>query len=241
MSSLATCVAAPEARRLCEQYQREVAYIPNGIGTEYLPDAVGAQPILARHGLSSGNFLLFVAGRIEPTKGAHLAIEAVNQLPGDIPLLVVGDDSHMPSYGQRLRELAGPRVRFEPLIENRATLFGLMSATRCLIFPSSLEAMSMVLLEAVAMGTPLVCSDIPENREVLQDDATYFESENALALARQLAWVLAHREASQRMSARACERIRSEYAWDTIVERYIQAYEKVCNNHVQSTVRLHRS
>lgn len=101
---------------------------------------------------------------------------------------------------------------------------------QCLIFPSLVEAMSMVLLEAASIGTPIVCSDIVENRHVLCDEAVYFESENVASLAQQLEWVLDHREDISLVGRRTRERIQVEYSWDTIAARYAQLYREVHQN-----------
>jgi glycosyltransferase involved in cell wall biosynthesis len=92
-SNLPTSVSKKDAQLLSEKYNRKIEYIPNGVGIEYEPDNVASRRILQKHGLIPGEYLIFVAGRIIPTKGCHLAIDAVNQLEADFPLLIVGDES----------------------------------------------------------------------------------------------------------------------------------------------------
>jgi glycosyltransferase involved in cell wall biosynthesis len=88
-SSAITSVSEKDAKALSARYHKKVFYIPNGVGADFKPDKRGAGLLLASLGLSPKNYLIFVAGRIEPTKGAHLAIEAINRLERGIPLLVV--------------------------------------------------------------------------------------------------------------------------------------------------------
>jgi len=236
-STVATAVSEKDARDLGARFGREVAYIPNGVGVEYQPDKERARALLEVHGLADQGYFVFVAGRIEPTKGAHLAIEAVNRLSPGVPLLVVGDDLQVPAYGRALREAAGPQFRFQPLVEDPAVLFGLMAGARALVFPSLVEAMSMVLLEGAALGLPIVCSDLPENRAVLGDAALYFESGNSDSLRRELERALDEPQRLSVMSAKARERALSDFSWDAITSRYVQIYRQVLLDEVAARSR----
>jgi glycosyltransferase involved in cell wall biosynthesis len=220
-------VSARDAQELEQRFGRKPRYIPNGVSLEHSPNLEGAQSLLDAHGLVPGEFLIFVAGRIEPTKGAHLAIEAVKHLPMAVPLLIVGDKTQVTGYGRVLEEMAGSRVLFQPLVEDPAVLFGLIKASICLVFPSLVEAMSMVLLEAASLGVPIVCSDIIENRTVMQGDALYFESENVAALTDQLEWVLTHRSDATRLGERARQRVQTQHSWDSIAVSYAELYREV--------------
>ncbi|MBI5649257.1 MAG: glycosyltransferase family 4 protein [Chloroflexi bacterium] len=223
-ANIATSVSQKDARDLETRFGRPIMHIPNGVAKTPQCNRASAQLILDKHGLVRDQFAIFVAGRIEPTKGAHLAIEAINRLSSDVPLLIVGDPNHVPSYAAHLRQIASARICFEPLVEDQATLFGLMARATFLIFPSLVEAMAMVLLEAASLGVPIICSNIEENRQVMLDDALYFESENVASLTRQLEWGLANRESWAGLGRAAQARIQTDYAWDVIANRYAQLY-----------------
>jgi glycosyltransferase involved in cell wall biosynthesis len=226
-STETTFVSAKDAQSFGSRFHQETSYIPNGVGLEYVPDIAEAKRILDSQGLTPANYIIFVAGRIEPTKGAHLAIEAVNNLKPKVPLLIVGDNLQVPEYGQRLREMSDSNIHFQPPIREPETLFGLIASAKCLIFPSLFEAMSMVLLEAASIGVPIICSDIEENRNVLMDDGIYFKSGSVEDLTRQLKWTLEHREEAEEVAKVAQERIRHEHSWDTIADQYAQLYRQV--------------
>jgi len=226
LSTLTTFVSAKDAEDLCGRRGRTGLYVPNGIGTEHVPDLAAAREIQTRHGLRPGEYLVFVAGRIEPIKGAHLAIGAVNRLSCDMPLLIVGDDSQVPSYGQSLREMAGPNVKFHPPIADPTVLFGLMADARCLVFPSLVEAMSMVLLEAVSLGVPVISSDIPENTAVLRNEGVYFRSGDVESLAEKIQWALKHPREMAEVASAAQSRVQREHSWDLIAGQYAEIYKR---------------
>jgi glycosyltransferase involved in cell wall biosynthesis len=62
-------------------------------------------------------------------------------------------------------------------------LASILTGARALVFPSEDEGFGLPPVEALACGTPVVCSDIPVLREVLGDRATYAPLEDMLATA----------------------------------------------------------
>jgi glycosyltransferase involved in cell wall biosynthesis len=225
-----TSVSRLGAEELQARSGRHVVFIPNGIGPEVQPDLGAARGVLQEHGLSAEAYLLFVAGRIEPTKGAHLAIQAVNGLDKEFPLLIVGDMSQVPAYARSLRSMAGPTVHFQDLIRKPGALYGLMAGTTCLLFPSTVEAMSMVLLEAASLGVPILASDIEENRQVLGEQAQYFRCGDSQSLAQKLKELLRNPEPARERAATLAERVRRDFSWDSIARQYAQLYHEVCSN-----------
>ncbi len=227
LSNLTTSVSSQNALELSRRFNRDVKYIPNGVGDEYAPNYGVANQILEENGLSPNKYFLFVAGRIEPTKGAHRAIEAVNDAAEDLSLLIIGDLAQVPEYGNSLKECAGPRIHFQDPIAAKDVLFGLMAQAYCLIFPSEIEAMSMVLLEAASLGVPILCSDIPENRSVMVDDVWYFDLNKPGDLGKQLSRLLQSEKTIKEMGQRASARIKSDHSWDRIANMYIDLYKEV--------------
>lgn len=226
-SDVVSSVSAKDARELKCRYAKEILYISNGVGTDFQPNFTGAEQILKKHGITPNKYFIFVAGRIEPTKGAHLAIDAINRLDGDIPLLVVGDDNQVKVYGESLHNAAGPKVFFQPLIKDTSTLFALMKNSTCLLFPSLVEAMSMVLLEAASLGTPIICSDIEENMDVLGKAGVYFKSGDSDDLLEKIKWLIEHGEQSK-LNAKSLQKyIHVTYSWDKISDMYLNTYKEM--------------
>jgi glycosyltransferase involved in cell wall biosynthesis len=110
--------------------------------------------------------LLFV-GRLIDHKQANLAIEATRILAArgrDVRLGLVG----VGPEESRLRDqvaFAGlnARVTFYGAIDTQSDLWSLIRGTRVLLAPSVREGFGLVVAEALAMGTPVVCAIHPEN------------------------------------------------------------------------------
>ena len=142
--------------------------MPNGV------DLVRFSPMAkpqarALLGWSSAPTLLSV-GNLVVNKGHHLAIEALNQLPG-FNLVIVG----LGPERQALQALAARRG-----LAARVTLVGEVaqkdlvpyySAADILVLASSREGWPNVLLESLACGTPVVAADVGGVSEIIQQDS----------------------------------------------------------------------
>ncbi|MEW6382155.1 MAG: glycosyltransferase family 4 protein [bacterium] len=228
LPNCATSVSQSDAEYFKQLYRREVFYLPNGIQQHPVNPEIARQT-LDEMGLRAGEYILFAAGRIDPTKGCHLVLDAFYQLNLNIRLVIVGDLSQVPHYSQNLQQKADGRTVFIPHIAEKEKLFGIVRHCRLFVFPSLVEAMSMMLLEVAALGVPLICSDIPENKDVLDKHALYFRSGNTQDLAQKMRWALEHPDAMLSLAARAQTRVKSVYSRERMVEEYESLYLKIAN------------
>jgi D-inositol-3-phosphate glycosyltransferase len=121
--------------------------------------------------------LLFV-GRIQPLKGADLAVEALAALGPHVDLVVVGGPSGPDGHCEltRLHALVADlglhdRVRFVPP-QPHATLARYYRSADVCIVPSHSESFGLVALEAAACGTPVVAAAVGGLRSLVVDGVT---------------------------------------------------------------------
>jgi glycosyltransferase involved in cell wall biosynthesis len=217
LASRTVVVSRELQRRFAARWRRRTTYVPNAVATPARPDFSQLEPF----GLNPGGFLLTV-GRLVPEKGIHLLLEAYRGVGGEMPLVVVGDDP-TGRYIAGLKEQADPRVRFV------GYLFGpplaAFFAGCCLYLqPSTLEGLSIALLEAMSYGAPVLASDIAANVEALGDAGFYFKSGDAGALAAALGELLANPERLRERGVRARERAAGLYSWDEVARRTEDVY-----------------
>lgn len=139
--------------------------------------------------------LLVSMGRLAPQKGFDLLIDALAMLPADCParLLVIGDGEQ--GYRHFLQDRAC-RSQVADRIDwlgYQANPFAIMARCDMFVSASRWEGASNTLLEALALGLPLVATDCPTgNREILEKGpfGTLSRSEDAgaLAIAIQTEW-----------------------------------------------------
>ncbi len=228
-SNVRTSVSKPDQLYLESRYNKPVHYLPNGID-EPVPDLESANALLAEHGLEPGKYMIFTAGRVVPRKGCHFVLEAMREMEEDVKLLVVGDTSQVPEYTEQLKALADDRVRFCGFISDKALLYGLIKQSQLFLFPTTYEAMAITLLEVSALQTPLIASDIPENREVLPDQALFFKSGDADDLREKMRWALANPAEMAELATAASAWVAENYRWPTLIDEYEQLYDALLKN-----------
>ena len=142
-----------------------------------LPPIANGVPVEAlaggRH--ARRNFAL-VLGRICREKGQHLALDAA-RLAG-VPLLLAGQvfpyPEHTAYFEEEVRPRLGPPNRFIGALRF-ARKRRLLSAARCLLLPSQVaETSSLVAMEALACGTPVIAFDTGAVREIVEHGRTGF-------------------------------------------------------------------
>jgi glycosyltransferase involved in cell wall biosynthesis len=205
---------------------RAVEFIPNGIEPLSVPAGGEAGPLLTRFGLSDGGYLLFAAGRVDVTKGLHDLLAAHRTMPGRPPLMVVGDFTHDPAYARHL----APALDAHGVVVHRALLPKrelalLMSRAAAFLFPSRVEAMSMVLLESLAAGPPVVCSAIRENVALVGSDYPWlFTPGDPASMVRAIQRALTAAPGDLQHLAALRARLLEERSWGRIGGLYRSAY-----------------
>ena len=169
---------SPDAVITISRLQREaiLPYLPGDARYVEVANPIDAQD-LGRKGAERPGDFVFV-GRISPEKGPLLFAEAARR--ACVQAVFVGD-------GPQAAEIAAryPEARMLGW-KSPAEVKALMRAARALVFPSVwYEGQPLTVLEALALGTPVIVSDVCAGREAVRDGVSglWFESGNADALA----------------------------------------------------------
>jgi len=218
--NVVTSVAKPLQETYSSMVKRPVYYIPNGI---YLDEKVDYSQIKQK------DYLMFAAGRIMATKGCHTFLESLHKISYTGKVLIVGDLEQIPAYAERIRTLAkGLDVDFIPLIKEKPVLLNYVKNAKLFIFPSTIEAMSIMMLEVATMQTPLICSDIAENKAVFGDNETlFFKTEDASDLAQKIDFALNHQENMQLYVDAAYLKLREDYSWTSVAKMYAEHFNRL--------------
>jgi glycosyltransferase involved in cell wall biosynthesis len=129
----------------------------------------------------------------------------------------------------RARELGIEEgVVFPGYVED-ADLAALYSGATLFVMPSLYEGFCMPVLEAMACGTPVVCSDASSLPEVVGDAALTFNPRDGAAMAAQVSRVLADDALRADLVARGFERVR-RFTWKRCAERTLDVLERVGRN-----------
>ncbi len=214
-----TIVVSKTLRKyFAEQLGRETVFIPNGT---VLPTPRPARKIL-QLGLEPGKYVLFV-GRLVPEKGVHFLCEAFQQAKTDMKLALVGGLSFSEDYVKLLRGYESDRIRLLDYVFGES-LEELWSNAYMVAQPSTMEGLSIALLEALSYGRCVLLSDIPENTEVAEGCTVPFRSRDVNDLRDKLQMLLDDPARVKSFEALARQHMRDHYSWDKVVENTEAVY-----------------
>jgi glycosyltransferase involved in cell wall biosynthesis len=180
-------------------------------------------------------FLLYV-GRTNPQKNIPRLVEAFAVLRGeiqdhpiyrDLRLLIIGDEiSRYPALRHAvIQSRVEDTVRFLGFVPID-TLRSFYQAASAFVFPSLYEGFGLPPLEAMACGTPVVCSSVSSLPEVVGDAAEIVNPENVFDIARGMREVLLDRARRSRMVERGFEQAR-RFSWERTAQQVLDAYEEI--------------
>jgi len=219
--SRCTAVSRTLSTYYAQHYGRTAEYVPNGV--TFAPP--GRQEHLEPLGIEKDRYILFV-GRLLATKGPKLLIDAYKRVRTDLKLVIAGGSSHTADYESLLRREASENIRFVGY-QYGERLRALYANCRLFVFPSYIEGLPLVLLEALSFLRPVVFSDIPENLEIADGLGIPFRCGSVDDLAGKLEYALAHAAELQDRRQAMIERLSGEYNWDRVTDKYIQIYRDV--------------
>lgn len=206
-----------------ETYHRETTIIHNGISR---PEKKEANLITKTYGLKKGDYISSVS-RLTAEKGIHYLIDAYQSIKTDKKLLIAGDTSDTDDYVSMLKQKAAgnPNIIFTGFVSGDM-LSEIYSNAYLNVLPSDLEGMSLCLLESLAYGNALLCSDIPENTAVAEDKAMYFQKSNIQDLAEKLQLLCDDTKLTEQLKDGVDEFILNKYSWLDVAKETYQLYQK---------------
>jgi glycosyltransferase involved in cell wall biosynthesis len=189
------------------------------------------QALRERLGLDARPVVLCVAAK-RRHKNLHGLIQALGVIarrsPGGLSLQLVLPGSSN-EYEQELRELAQQlgiedSVRFPGWIsdEELDVLYGLAS---CFVLPTLIEGFGLPVLEAMARGVPVACSEIPVLSEVAGDAAALFDPHDPDSIAAAIERLIADPAYARELAERGRERCRL-FSWERTARATLASYNR---------------
>jgi phosphatidyl-myo-inositol alpha-mannosyltransferase len=175
---------------------------------------------------------IFFIGRHEERKGLSNLLEALAKLPPDVRLWIASDGPQTAEL--KARFATDTRIDWLGRISD-AEKISRMGRASVFCAPSLHgESFGVVLLEAMAAGTPVVASNLDGYRNVATDDETALlvETGNVASLASALARVLVDSRLAARLTANGREHAQ-RFSMDALADRYIEMYERAL--HMEAT------
>lgn len=164
-------------------------------------------------------------GRHEPRKGLSVLLEAMSHMTDPVRLWVVGDGPE--STGLQARHARDTRIEWLGRVSDTELVQRLKGADVVCLPSLRGESFGMVVLEAMAAGTPVVASDIHGYRNVATNgvDAVLVPPGEPVALAEAITRTLTDTTAAEALRAAGLARA-NELSMENLAERYLELYER---------------
>ncbi len=176
------------------------------------------------HGLTPGNYLLFV-GAIEPKKNVHRLIEAYLSSRITMPLVIAGPDGWLVESETRLLPNALRRRHIVRVpFSSRAMLMRLFVGARALVCPSLTEGFGLPALEAMHLGCPVVATSAGALPEVCGEAAVYVDPYDVRSISEAMTAVVNNDDLCARLSNAGKSQV-SQFSSASFGARLREGYE----------------
>ncbi|ACS32942.1 glycosyltransferase family 4 protein [Thermococcus gammatolerans] len=214
--------------RASKEFMRRFTRIPieviqNGVNVDFFDVPLSKEE--AKEKLGLGERVILYVGRLEPRKGISTLINAMKHVDGT--LLIAGQGSMLPLLRERAKLLGvSKKVKFLGVVEySRLPLY--YRASDVFVLPSLSEAFGIVLLEAMASGTPVIGTKVGGIPEIIDGCGLLVPPGNAKELANAINLVLNNQSVERRLSRLGKRRVEKVYDWNVVVRKIEALYREV--------------
>lgn len=215
------CIAAKTEKNLCEylgKCKTKILTINNGVD---IAKYSGATPSDELERLVPGSRKLIMVAGFRWEKDQDTLIRALCLLPDKFHLFLVGDGVRRPELKALSKELAlDDRVHFLGL---RTDVAELLHAADYVVMSSHFEGLSLSSVEGMAVGRPMLASDVDGLREVVGGAGILFPHGDSKVLAAEIISLEASPEKYNTFAA-ACFRNAKRYDISVMAEQYAKCY-----------------
>lgn len=206
---------------------------------EYIPTFVDLPPegfkdfrfdVRAEYNIPEEAPLVLLLGRLHETKGFDVALFALNLLPENVHILLVGDGPEAKALKAAVEaDNLNNRVRFAGWVDNITPFF---AAADIFVLPSRRESSSNVILEAWAHKLPVIATSIPAPCATVTSDenALLVAPDSEQALARAIERLITEQGFAEKLARAGHKKVHTEYGRRVVLEKYEQLYQRVLRN-----------
>ena len=206
---------------------RPLEVIPSVVDLDWFRPGIDASALRGDLRLGGKRVLAFT-GRLVPHKGVDVILQALTRLPDDVVLLVIGSGPRLAGLvglAERLR--VADRVRFCAAVTDD-DLPRYLALADVFVCPSQnrLEGFGLAVAEAMAAGLPVVTTDMPGVREVIEPGHEGLLAEPLLSddLAAKIRILLDDPALARAMGAAGRRRAEERYGLSTVAGRLLSLY-----------------
>ena len=217
----------------------QAVYIPGGSGVDlayFHPESVGKESLTdlrTEFGIKTNDQVVVLVGRMLWEKGVKEYLDAARAIRIGLPntkfLLVGRTESNVPGYIS-LKALGNMTADGSvTYLGERKDVRELLALAYLVVLPSYREGTPRALLEASAMGKPIVTTDVPGCRDVVSDGLTgvLCIPQNVESLTQAIKSILLNPERALRYGKAAREKATREFDEHAVIDRFLDIYKQL--------------
>lgn len=209
------CDSTVISRKWKTEFKRENEYIP--YGGDFIDEILPIEP-----GLTHRGYALMVA-RFVPENTIGPFFDAIPQIVQTHPVVIVGSSGYGNELDDRAQVLSdsNPNIRWFGHLSDDRRLQSLWQHCGAYFHGHSVGGTNPALVQAMALGAPVVARDTVYNREVLEDSGL-FVSPDPNVIANEITALLDSPSLGGELSSRALQRAHEHYSWAGVNQRYAE-------------------
>lgn len=179
-------------------------------------------------GITQPARVILALGRLEPPKGIHHLLATLPSVAAEVPdvvVLIAGSEGRSSAQLKAAASRLTVDVRF---LGHRTDAAELLAAADLVCLPSEREGFPGTLVEALAVGCPIVASDIPPCREVLGPESTgvLTQASDSVGLGRALIGVLNDPEGAHTRALAGRARFESQFTTERVAGQMVEFFHR---------------
>lgn len=219
-----------DIQELYPKWAPQTVVIPNGVHPDFFQevDLDQINQVIRRYGLRQHPRVLY-AGGYDERKNVGTLIRAMAEVfqhrrDGELVLVGAQDNLGVRRMVGEWKSLEG-RVIVTPFV-SRSDLVTLYHSADLFVYPSRYEGFGMPPAQALAVGVPVVSSDIPSIREVVKDYGVLVNPDSVDAWVDAVGRMLDSPATAQKLVQEG-QAYAQNFAWESIARRYLDVYQDV--------------
>ena len=221
--------SADDVRRVDPSCAPRIRVSPLGKSASFHKIDTAKAQLLVSSIVPSGQRFFLVLGGGYPNKNHTAAVSAFakySRHTDPIQMLVIQRNRFLPpELGKILRDVPKGLIQIRPGVSLKE-LVALYSLAEALVFPSLYEGFGLPLLEAMACGCPVICSNVTSLPEVAGDAALYVPPNDESALAQAMQRVAEDPLLRKSLSERGLRRV-AQFEWRNTALATVASYREV--------------
>lgn len=168
-------------------------------------------------------------GKILEVKGLDILISSIQKLDTNLKINAKLLDKNYYKYLLNLDKNNKASFNFNATDIN---LLNDYNSSLVTVLPSRSETLSLVVLESMACGTPVICSNVGGMPEIVEDGKTGFlvPPEDIKSLREKIQYFLDNPKESNRMGKNAYNKVLKDFTWDSVAKRCLSGYDEIIHN-----------